>query len=56
MAELTGAHFSDIGILKLILLSDERISSGGDYVQKYLENVCIFMYNTYSFCCFFLNS
>jgi hypothetical protein len=43
------ADFFDTGIQKLIPLYDKYLSSGGDYVEKSLKYVRIFIYNNICF-------
>jgi hypothetical protein len=46
---LQAADFFDTGIQKLISPYDKCLSSGGDYVEKQLKYVRIFVYNNFCF-------
>jgi hypothetical protein len=48
VAELTGGRdFFDTGIQKLIPQQDKYLNSSGDYVEKWLKYLCIFVYNNF---------
>jgi hypothetical protein len=44
VAELTAAELFDTGIEKPVPQYDKYLNSGGDYVEKYLKYVRIFLY------------